>query len=170
MVNSNNLEGFNTDKFLNAIHNAESNNSKDLTIKNKESSARGPFQILKGTRNDIYNKYYKNSMTKNEFDYNYLNDFQFAKTVASKYLQMNQPLVQELQQKYSIPPEYSQSILYFLGSGDGPKYIEDYVSTGSHKIAQEKLNERIKARVGYLPNNQTVENYVRLKINSYYSQ
>lgn len=167
----NNLEGINTNKFLNAIHKAESNNSNDLTIKNNESSATGPFQIIEGTRNDIYNKYYKTSMTKSEFDYNYTHDFQFAKTVASKYLEINQPLVQSLQQKYNIPQEYSQSILYFLGSGDGPKYIEDYISTGSHKIAQEKLNERIKARnKGNLPKNQTVEDYVRLKMNSYYSQ
>lgn len=166
-----NLEGINTDKFLNAIHKAESNNSNDLTIKNSESSAKGLYQILEGTRTGIYNNYFKNSMTKEEFNTNYNNDGQFQRTVASKYLEMNQPLVQSLKEKYNIPQEYSQSILYFLGAGDGPKYIEDYISTGSHKIAQEKLNERIRARnKGNLPKNQTVEDYVRLKMNSYYSQ
>lgn len=166
-----NLEGINTDKFLNAIHKAESNNSNDLTIKNSESSAKGLYQILEGTRTDIYNNYFKNSMTKEEFNTNYNNDPQFQRTVAGKYLEMNQPLVQSLQQKYNIPQEYSQSILYFLGAGDGPKYIEDYVTTGSHVIAQQKLDDRIKARnKGNLPNNQTVEKYVRTKMNSYYSQ
>lgn len=166
-----NLEGINTDKFLNAIHKAESNNSNDLTIKNSESSAKGLYQILEGTRTDIYNNYFKNSMTKEEFNTNYNNDPQFQRTVAGKYLEMNQPLVQSLQQKYNIPQEYSQSILYFLGAGDGPKYIEDYVTTGSHAIAQQKLDDRIKARnKGNLPNNQTVEKYVRTKMNSYYSQ
>lgn len=171
MVNSNNLEGFNTDKFLNAIHNVETRNSSNLTIKNTESSAKGLYQIIDSTRQTIYNTYFKNSMTKSEFDSNYNNDAQFQKTVAAKYLEMNKPIAVELQQKYNIPQEYSQSILYFLGAGDGPKYIEDYVSTGSHKIAQQKLDERIKARnKGNLPTNMSVENYVRLKINSYYSQ
>lgn len=171
MVNSNNLEGFNTDKFLNAIHNVETRNSSNLTIKNTESSAKGLYQITEGTRTGIYNTYFKNSMTKNEFDNNYNTDAQFQKKVASKYLEINAPLAEQLKQKYNIPIEYSQSILYFLGSGDGPKYIEDYVSTGSHKIAQQKLDERIKARnKGNLPTNMSVENYVRLKINSYYSQ
>lgn len=171
MVNSNNLEGFNTDKFLNAIHNVETRNSSNLTIKNTESSAKGLYQIIESTRQTIYNTYFKNNMTKSEFDNNYNNDAQFQKTVAAKYLEMNKPLAMELQQKYNIPQEYSQSILYFLGSGDGPKYIEDYVSTGSHKIAQQKLDERIKERNnGNLPTNMSVENYVRLKINSYYSQ
>lgn len=171
MVNTNNLEGINTDKFLNAIHGNESSYSNDLTIKNPESSATGPFQIIEGTRNDIYNKYYKNSMTKSEFDYNYLNDFQFAKTVASKYLEINQPLVEDLQKKYNIPPEYSHSILYFLGSGDGPKYIEDYITTGSHEIAQQKLDNRIRARNnGNLPKNQKVRDYVNIKMNNYYGK
>jgi hypothetical protein len=166
-----NLEGINTDKFLNAIHKAETNNSNDLTIKNSESSAKGLYQILEGTRTGIYNNFFKNSMTKEEFNINYNNDPQFQRTVASKYLEMNQPLVQSLQQKYNIPQEYSQSILYFLGAGDGPKYIEDYVTTGSHKIAQQKLDDRIRARnKGNLPNNQTVEKYVRTIMNSYYSQ
>lgn len=167
---SNNLGGLNTDKFLNAIHSVESSKSSNLTIKNSQSSALGPFQIIDSTREQIYNTYYKSLMTKDEFEKNYKNDFQFAKTVASKYLELNQPKVIELQQKYNIPQEYSQSILYFLGPGDGVKYIEDYVATGSHKLAQEKLNQRIKGRVGYLPKNQSVEEYVRLKINNYYSQ
>lgn len=170
MVNSNNLEGFNTDKFLNAIHNVESNNSTNLTIKNTESSAKGLYQILEGTRTDIYNNFFKNSMTKEEFNINYNNDPQFQRTVASKYLELNQPLAQSLQQKYNIPQEYSQSILYFLGGVDGPKYIEDYITTGSHKIAQERQDKRIIKRHGYLPKNQTVEDYVRLKTNTYYSQ
>jgi hypothetical protein len=172
VVSSNNLEGFNTDKFLNAIHKAESNNSTKLDLPNAtgESTALGPFQIINSTRSQIYNTYYKDVMTKEEFDKNYVSDFQFAKKVASKYLDINAPLVSQLQQKYNIPPEYSQSILYFLGVGDGPKYIEDYISTGSHKFAQQKLDERIIKRKGYLPKNQTVENYVRVKINSYYSQ
>ena len=171
MVSSSNLEGFNTDKFLNAIHNVETKNSSDLTIKNTGSSAKGIYQILDVKRQSIYDTYFKGTMTKSEFDNNYNNDAQFQKTVASKYLEMNKPLAIELQQKYNIPQEYSQSILYFLGAGDGPKYIEDYVSTGSHKIAQQKLDERIKARNnGSLPKNMSVENYVRLKINSYYSQ
>lgn len=169
MVNSN-LEGINVDKFLNAIHNVESNNSSNLTIKNSQSSAKGQYQILDSTRTQIYNTYFKNTMTKSEFDNNYNTDSQFQRTVAAKYLELNQPLVSELQQKYKIPPEYSQSILYFLGAGDGPKYINDYVTTGSHKIAQERLNERITQRTGSLPKNQTVENYVRLKMNSYYSK
>lgn len=166
----NNLEGINTDKFLNAIHSVESNNTDNLTVKNSQSSAKGQYQIIDSTRDQIYNTYFKNQMTKNEFDNNYNNDAQFQRMVASKYLEINQPLVKSLQQKYNIPPEYSQSILYFLGSGDGPKYINDYITTGSHKIAQERLNERIKNRTGTLPKNQTVENYVRLKMNSYYSQ
>lgn len=167
---SNNLEGINIDKFLNAIHGTESSYSNDLTIKNKNSSATGPFQITEGTRNDIYNLYYKNVMTKSEFDKNYLNDFQFAKTVASKYLEMNNPKVQELKQKYNIPEEYSQSILYFLGGGDGQKYIEDYIKTGSHEIAQENQNKRLINRHGYLPKNQTVRDYVTTKMNIYYSK
>lgn len=173
MVNNTSFEGFNTDKFLNAIHRAESNNSSKLDLSNAtgESTALGPFQIIEGTRNDIYNKYYKNLMTKSEFDYNYIHDFQFAKTIASKYLEINAPLAEQLKQKYNIPIEYSQSILYMLGSGDGPKYIEDYVSTGSHKIAQQKLDDRIRSRnKGKLPTNQTVEDYVRIKTNAYYSQ
>jgi len=171
MVNSNtNLEGINTDKFLNAIHRAETNNSSDLTIKNNQSSAKGQYQILEGTRNSIYNIYFKDKMTKQEFDNNYNTDAAFQRTVASKYLELNQPLVQSLQQKYNIPQEYSQSILYFLGSGDGPKYIEDYITTGSHKIAQERQDKRIIQRHGYLPKNQSVEDYVRIKMNSYYSQ
>lgn len=169
MVN-NNLEGLNTDKFLNAIHGTESHYSNNLTIKNKQSSATGPFQILKGTRTSIYNNYYKDIMSKDEFDKNYLNDFQFAKSVASKYLEMNNSKVQELKQKYNIPQEYSQSILYFLGSDDGPKYIDDYIRTGSHEIAQENLNKRITNRLGYLPKNQTVRDYVNTKMNIYYSE
>lgn len=171
MVNSNGFEGVNSLKLISAIKGGETKSNAPLNQKSKlGGSALGLYQVVDATRKDVYNKYFKENMTKAEFDKLYLKDAQFQKIVASKVIDMYSSNAEEQNQKYNIPLEYASTLNYFLGPKGGDIYLKYYNSSGNnHSFAQQKYNEWYLQEYGKTNLNTNIRDYVRKAMNRYYN-
>lgn len=171
MVNSNGFEGVNSLKLISAIKGEESDENTPLNQKSTlGGSALGLYQVVDATRKDVYNKYFKENMSKVDFDTLYLKDAQFQKTVASKVIDMYSSNAEEQNQKYNIPLEHASVLNYFLGPEGADAYLKFYNASGNnHEYAQEKYNEWHLKKHGTVNKNTNVKDYVRKTMNRYYN-
>lgn len=171
MVNNNSLEGVNHVKLVEAIKGGETKADAPLNQKsNLGGSALGLYQVVDGTRTEVYNRYYKENMTKSEFDNLYLKDGQFQKVVASKVSEMYLPKSIEQNQNYNIPVEYASTLNYFLGPKGGDIYLKYYnSSSNNHSFAQQKYNDWYLQEYGKANPNTNIRDYVHKAMNRYYN-
>lgn len=171
MVNNNSLEGVNHVKLVEAIKGGETKADAPLDQKSDlGGSALGLYQVVDGTRTEVYNRYYKENMTKSEFDDLYLKDAQFQKVVASKVSEMYLPKSIEQNQKYNIPIEYASTLNYFLGPKGGDIYLKYYnSSSNNHSFAQQKYDAWYLQEYGKANPNTNIRDYVHKAMNRYYN-
>lgn len=171
MVNNNSLEGINHIKLVEAIKGGETKANAPLNQKsNLGGTALGLYQVIEGTRNEIYNRYYKQNMNKSDFDNLYLKDAEFQKMVASKVSEMYLPNSLEQNKKYNIPIEYASILNYFLGPEGGNIYLKYYnSSSNNHNYAQQKYDEWYLQKYKKVNPNTKIKDYVQSAINRYYT-
>lgn len=170
----NNLEGnnINHSKIVEAIKGSESKSNSPLNLPSSlGGSALGLYQVVSDTRKQVYDTYFKNNMTKTEFDNLYLKDADFQKTVASKVSEMYYPKSQEQSQKYGVPVELASVLNYFLGTGGGDVYLKYYTGSNyNHTYAQQKYDDWYLDKYGKSNPNTKIRDYVTASLNRYYQK
>jgi hypothetical protein len=115
----------NVDKILDVLAaNERSQTGKQTQLvgpQGQRASAMGRWGITKGTREGIYNRYFKDQMSRSDFESRYLTDPSFERTVAGS-------LVKEMLPKYG-------SLVF--GAWYYPQYAENFMIDIKYKINHE---------------------------------
>ena len=103
--------------------------------------------------------------TKEDYKNNPQAQEKYQSYLSNEYEKNIPTLRSDYQLPSSIPAETLMMLQHFIGLSGTKLYLKTLISTKDYDLAQKAVDDSIKARVGYLPKNMSIKDYIN-KFNS----